>query len=107
MINKEYVSRLIVTLVCCAPMAVMAAGWDQTLNEYGRNIRIGLYLIGGTIALSMIVWSGIRWMIARGSGDHSHTFIDYLQQVGVTIVVGGSIVLGAAAWQVFGSGNPT
>ena len=99
--------RLAAAAVCLTPMVVMAATWDQTLVTTGKNVRIGLYAIGGSMALGTLVWSGIRWLMARASGDHSHTFMDYLQQVGVIIVVGGAVVLGAAAWQIFGTGNPT
>ncbi|MHB9426232.1 hypothetical protein [Pseudomonas amygdali] len=31
---------------------------------------------------------------------------NYLQQVGVILVVGGSVALATAAWQVFGTGVP-
>lgn len=107
MFNKQYLFRLVTAAMCLAPAIAMAADWDQTVVDYGRNVRIGLYAIGGSIALCTMAWSGIRWLMARASGDHSHTFMDYLQQVGVIIVVGGCIVLGTAAWQMFGTGNPT
>jgi hypothetical protein len=95
--------------LCFAPVCAMAAGtsWDATVVSYARNVRIGLYAIGGSMALGTLVWSGIRWLMARASGDHSHTFMDYLQQVGVIMVVGGAVLLGTGAWQVFGTGDPT
>lgn len=107
MFNQKYLLRLLAAVVCLAPMFAMADSWDQTLVTYGRNVRIGLYAIGGSMALGTLVWSGIRWLMSRASGDHSHTFMDYLQQVGVIMVVGGAVLLAAAAWQVFGTGNPT
>lgn len=107
MFKKKYLQLIATVGLCLAPMLAMAGDWDQTLVDYGRNVRIGLYAIGGSMALGTLVWSGIRWMMSRASGDHSHTFMDYLQQVGVIMVVGGAVVLAAAAWQVFGTGNPT
>ena len=107
MFSKKYLLRVMMAAVCFVPAVAMAASWDATLLEYGRNVRLGLYAIGGSMALITLLWSGIRWLMARASGDHSHTFVDYLQQVGVIIVVGGALVLAAGAWQVFGTGNPT
>ncbi len=106
MFKRKYLQRVTTAALCLAPLLAVAGDWDQTLVEYGRNVRIGLYAIGGSMALGTIVWSGIRWMMARANGDHSHTFMDYLQQIGVIIVVGGSVVLATAAWQVFGTGSP-
>ncbi|WP_308811078.1 type IV secretion system protein VirB2 [Pseudomonas protegens] len=87
------------------PYLVMAAEWDQKLIEIGRAVRIGMYAVGGSLALITLMWSGIKWLIARSNGDHSHTFIDYLQQLGVVGVVGGTLIFGAWAWGVFGSGT--
>lgn len=106
MFSKKYFARLIASACFCAPMLAMAS-WDQTLVDYGNNLRNGLYAIGGTIALSSLVWCGIRWLFARSSGQHDVTFGDYLQQVAVIMAVGGAIVLAAGAWQIFGTGNPT
>ncbi len=86
--------------------AIASADWQQSLQTYGTNIRLGLYALGGTLGLACLMWSGVQWMIARSTGDRSHTFVDYLQQVGVLVVVGSTMVLGAAAWQVFGTGTP-
>lgn len=97
---------LVVVVACMAPAVAMAAGWDSTLQKWGTNIRLALYALGGTLGLACLMWSGIQWQIARATGDRSHTFMDYLQQVGVLVVVGGTMVLGAAAWQVFGTGTP-
>jgi hypothetical protein len=105
MLNKT-LQRTAVIVLCCLPAVAMAAGWDQELQKWGTTIRLFLYAIGGTLALGCLMWSGIHWMIARSTGDRSHTFMDYLQQVGVTVVVGSTMVLGAAAWQVFGTGVP-
>lgn len=106
MFNKKYLARLIAVACLCAPVVSMAAAWDQTLVELANNLRIGLYAIGGTLALSTLVWSGIKWLIARANGDQSHTFMDYMQQVAVIMAVGGAIVMAAGAWQIFGSGSP-
>ncbi|WP_440057912.1 conjugal transfer protein [Pseudomonas fragariae (ex Marin et al. 2024)] len=105
MLGKS-IKRLAVLIACLSPAVAMAAGWDTTLQTWGTNIRLALYALGGTLGLGCLMWSGIQWQIARATGDRSHTFMDYLQQVGVLVVVGGTMVLGAAAWQVFGSGAP-
>ncbi|MBX4139580.1 type IV secretion system protein VirB2 [Pseudomonas sp. S5F11] len=107
MLRRKFVVRLLGLLICLAPMFAMADDWAQTLVAQGRNVRIGMYAIGGSMALVTLVWTGIRWLMARASGDHSTTFMTYLEQVGVILVVGGAVVLGAAAWQIFGTGNPT
>ena len=106
MFSKQYFARLIAAAIFCAPMVGMAAGWEQTLVEYGNKLRIGLYAVGGTLALSSLVWSGIRWLLARANGDQSQTFMDYIQQVLVIMAVGSAMVLAGGAWQVFGSGSP-
>lgn len=97
--------QAVILILCCIP-AYASADWVQTLQTWGTNIRLGLYALGGTLGLACLMWSGIQWLIARSNGDRSHTFFDYLQQVGVLVVVGGTMLLGAAAWQVFGSGSP-
>lgn len=104
--NKRLLLRLIVAVLSCSPILAMAAGWDDTLQEYGRNIRIGLYALGGTIAVSTLIWSGIQWLISRSNGDHQHTFMDYLKQAAAIGAVGASIVLATGMWQAYGSGSP-
>ncbi|RMP60058.1 hypothetical protein ALQ20_200234 [Pseudomonas syringae pv. atrofaciens] len=76
------------------------------MNQSGSNIRLRLYTLEGTLGLVCLIWSGAQWLIARSTGDRSHTFMDYLEQVCVLLVVGGSVLLGTAAWQVFGTGVP-
>lgn len=105
--KKKYLTRTVALMVCVLPMVALGADWDQKMVDVGRSIRLGMYAVGGSIALSTMVWSGIQWLISRASGDHQHSFVDYMKQAGVVLAVGGSIVLGAAAWQIFGSGNPT
>ncbi|WP_421556740.1 conjugal transfer protein [Pseudomonas kitaguniensis] len=97
--------RTVLIIICLMPAYAMA-DWLQSLQTWGTNIRLGLYALGGTLGLGCLMWSGIQWMIARSTGDRSHTFMDYLQQVGVLVVVGSTMVFGAAAWQVFGTGAP-
>ncbi|WP_324729585.1 type IV secretion system protein VirB2 [Pseudomonas chlororaphis] len=106
MIKKKTVARGVALLLSSLPLAAMA-DWAQTLNDLGKDIRTGMYLLAGTIALGTMVWSGIQWMISRSNGDHQYSFLDYMKQAGVVLAVGGAVALGAAAWQVFGSGNPT
>lgn len=106
MTNKHLqLQRIALAALCCMPALAMA-DWQSSLQTWGTNIRLALYALGGTLALGTLMWNGIQWMIARATGDRSHTFMDYLQQVGVLVVVGGTMVLGAAAWQVFGTGTP-
>lgn len=106
MLKKQILYRAAGLALCCMPALAMAATWDQALQKWGTDIRLALYGLGGTLGLGCLMWSGIQWMIARSTGDRSHTFMDYLQQVAVLVVVGGTMVLGAAAWQVFGTGTP-
>lgn len=106
MTNKHLqLQRIALVALCCMPALAMA-DWQSSLQTWGTNIRLALYALGGTLALATLMWSGIQWLIARATGDRSHTFMDYLQQVGVLVVVGGTMLLGAAAWQVFGTGTP-
>lgn len=105
MCTQRNFARLLSLVFACAPVFAMA-DWSSTLQEQGRAIRIGLYALAGTIALCCLIWSGAKWMISRSNGDHSHTFMDYLQQAGVTLVVGGTVALGTAMWQIFGTGSP-
>lgn len=103
-LTKPQLQILIMTLAILPGIA--SADWQSQLQLWGTNIRTGLYALGGTLGLGALMWNGIQWMIARATGDRSHTFMDYLQQVGVLVVVGATMVLGAAAWQVFGTGTP-
>jgi hypothetical protein len=104
--QKKFVQVFAVALFLL-PTLAMADAWDQALLDWGSKIRIALYALAGTLGLISIVWSGIKWLFARAAGDHSHSFFEYLQQVGVVLVIGGSIAIGTAAWQVFGSGSVT
>lgn len=103
-LNKQELYILVAAIVCMPTIA--SADWMQTLQTYATNVRLGLYAIGGTVAVSGLVWSGIQWLIARASGDRSHGFMDYIKDTLVVVAVGAAIVLGTAAWQVFGSGAP-
>lgn len=97
--------RILVFALACMP-AFASADWMSTLQTYATNVRVGLYAIGGTVAVSGLVWSGIQWLMARASGDRSHGFMDYLKDTLVVTAVGAAVVLATAAWQVFGSGTP-
>lgn len=98
-------TRVPVTLALALVPLAAHADWMQVVNQYGTNIRIGLYSFAGILALVSLIWAGVLWMIARAAGDRSHTFMDYVQQVLVIICVGGSIAIGTAAWQLFGTGG--
>lgn len=96
-------TRVPVTLALALLPLAAHADWLQTVNQYGTNIRIGLYTTAGILAIGSLIWSGIQWMIARAQGDRSHTFMDYVQQVLVIMCVGGAVALGTAAWSIFGT----
>ncbi|MDG6381287.1 conjugal transfer protein [Pseudomonas savastanoi pv. phaseolicola] len=102
--NKGELCILLVALACLPDIA--SADWYTTLQQWGSMIRLGLYTLAGTLGLICLIWSGAKWMIARSTGDRSHTFMDYLESMGVLLVVGASVLLGTAAWQVFGTGVP-
>lgn len=103
--TQPRVTRVPVTLALALVPLAAHADWIQVVNQYGTNIRIGLYTLAGILAIGSLIWSGIQWMIARAQGDRSHTFMDYVQQVLVIIAVGASVALGTAAWQLFGTGG--
>ncbi|MGU9854430.1 type IV secretion system protein VirB2 [Pseudomonas koreensis] len=104
LLRNKRLSRLLVTAIGCVPLVAMA-DWDGGMQETARNIRLVLYTLGGTISGGTLVWSGVQWLISRSNGDHQHSFLDYLKQAGAVAAVGGSVVLGTAAWQFFGSGG--
>lgn len=81
---------------------IAMAGWIDTLKSWSKEIQVGLYAVGGILALSSLMWVGIRWQISRSNGDMETTAMDYFKQVGVIAVVGSTMILGAAAWQFFG-----
>ncbi len=103
--NQQRTPRAPITMALALVPLAAHADWLSTLNQYGTNIRIGLYTLAGTLAIGSLIWAGVLWMIARAAGDRSQTFMDYVQQVLVIICVGGSIGLGTAAWQLFGTGG--
>jgi hypothetical protein len=94
---------VLITLVCMPGMA--SADWKQTIQQYGSDIRLLLYALSGTVAVSSLIWSGIMWLVARNSGDRSHTFMDYFQQVLVVVAVSASVAVGTAVWGIFGTGT--
>ena len=102
--NKTELHIFLVAVACLPGFA--SADWSDTLQTWGTSIRLALYALAGTLGLCCLMWSGAQWMIARATGDRSHTFMDYLQQMGVLLVVGGTMAIGTAIWQIFGSGAP-
>lgn len=104
-INKISFSRfkkfvLGIILVFVSPLAF--AGWTDTLNSYAKDTQIGLYAIGGSVALGSLIYVGIRWQISRMNGDMETTLGDYFKQIAVIAIVGASLIIAAAAWQFFG-----
>ncbi|MEQ0866942.1 hypothetical protein [Pseudomonas aeruginosa] len=104
--GRERLLRLAVFLAVYTPFA-MADEWDQKAVQLAKNIRLGMFAIGGSLALLSLLWVGIGWMIARANGDHSKTFMDYVNQVIVIAAVGAALILGAWAWAYFGGGTVT
>ncbi|MCY1271830.1 hypothetical protein D9M68_356020 [compost metagenome] len=94
-------AQLAVLAVALFPV-LAHADWYNTLDDYAKQIQAGLYLLAGTIAIGAIVWCGLRWMVARSTGDHSVGFTDYISTIGIAGLVGGSIAAGTYAWQFFG-----
>ncbi|HBP4890402.1 TPA: type IV secretion system protein VirB2 [Pseudomonas aeruginosa] len=105
--GRERLLRLAVFLAVYTPLIAMADEWDQKAVQLARNIRLGMFAIGGSLALLSLLWVGIGWMIARANGDHSKTFMDYVNQVIVIAAVGAALILGAWAWAYFGGGTVT
>lgn len=67
-----------------------------------RMVRIALYAGVGIVCLIRICWVGGEWLL----GDGRTTFQDFIKQLGITAVVGGSISMAVYMWGLYGSGNP-
>ncbi|HDV7047403.1 TPA: hypothetical protein RJ083_004476 [Salmonella enterica subsp. enterica] len=96
---------LVILMLAVSPYALAAGdtGWLDTLNQYAKNIQIGLYTLAGTIVLCCVIISGIRLAISRMAGNHDKTFWDYIGDLSMAIWIGGAIVFFTAMWQVFGT----
>ncbi|HDQ4465204.1 TPA: type IV secretion system protein VirB2 [Pseudomonas aeruginosa] len=105
--GREVLQRLAVFLAVYTPLLAMADEWDQKAVQLAKNIRLGMFAIGGSLALLSLLWVGIGWMAARATGDHSKTFMDYVNQVIIIAAVGAVLILGAWAWAFFGGGTVT
>lgn len=103
---KRYYALALLMLVC-SPYALAAgdARWLDVLNQYAKNIQIGLYTLAGTIVLCCVIVSGIRLAISRMSGNHDKTFWDYISDLSMAIWIGGAVVFFTALWQVFGTSS--
>lgn len=91
---------LVIALSLFSPLA-MAEDFDKIM-ELLRMVRIALYAAVGIGCLIRIVWVGGEWLM----GDGRTSFQDFLKQLGVTGVLGGSIVAAVYMWGLYGSGNP-
>lgn len=102
---KKYL--LVVFMLSVSPYALAAgdAAWLDVLNQYAKNIQIGLYTLAGTIVLCCVIVSGIRLAISRMAGNHDKTFWDYIGDLSMAIWIGGAIVFFTAMWQVFGTSS--
>jgi hypothetical protein len=78
------------------------AGWMDTLKSWASDLQVGLYALGGVLALGSLMWVGIKWQISRSNGDMETTVMDYFKQVALIAIVGATMIIGAAAWQMFG-----
>jgi type IV secretory pathway VirB2 component (pilin) len=98
---------LVILMLIASPYALAAGstGWLDTLNQYAKNIQIGLYTLAGTIVLCCVIVSGIRLAISRMAGNHDKTFWDYIGDLSMAIWIGGAIVFFTAMWQVFGTSS--
>lgn len=105
--GREVMLRIAVFLAVYIPFTARADEWDEKAVQLARNIRLGMFAIGGSLALLSLLWVGIGWMLARANGDHSKTFMDYVNQVIVIAAVGAALILGAWAWAYFGGGTVT
>jgi hypothetical protein len=80
---------------------VMAEDFSR-IFDVARMVRIALYALVGIGCLIRIVWVGAEWQM----GDGRTTFQDFLKQLGVTAVIGGSLSAGVYMWGLYGTGNP-
>lgn len=105
--NVKKCSVLALFMLTLSPYALAAGdtGWLDTLNQYAKNIQIGLYALAGTVVLCCVIVSGIRLAISRMSGNHDKTFWDYINDLSMAIWIGGAVVFFTALWQVFGTSS--
>lgn len=96
-----------ILLLVFSPYAFAAGGadWLNTLNQYAKNIQIGLYTLAGTIVLCCVIVSGIKLAISRMSGNNEKTFWDYIGDLSMAIWIGGVIVFFTAMWDIFGTSS--
>lgn len=96
---------LVIFLLALSPYASAAGdtGWLDILNQYAKNIQIGLYALAGTVVLCCVIVSGIRLAISRMSGNHDKTFWDYIGDLSMAIYIGGAVIIFTALWQVMGT----
>ncbi|WP_161975930.1 TrbC/VirB2 family protein [Enterobacter cancerogenus] len=104
-LKRHYVLALL--MLACSPYALAAGdtGWLDILNQYAKNIQIGVYALAGTVVLICVIISGIRLAISRMSGNHDKTFWDYISDLSMAIWIGGAVVFFTALWQVFGTSS--
>lgn len=103
LVRVEAYRKQLVVLAATALFPLLAhADWYQTLNDEAKKIQAGLYLLAGTVFLIGIIVGGMRWIIARNTGDHSFGFMDFAMNFGIGALVGGAIAGGTYAWQFFG-----
>lgn len=100
---KNYFWFLLMLSFSPCALAAGSTGWLDTLNQYAKNIQIGLYTLAGTVVLCCVIVSGIRLAISRMSGNHDKTFWDYIGDLSMAIWIGGAIVFFTALWQVLGT----
>lgn len=89
-----------ISLYIFTPFA-MAEDFSKMMDVL-RMIRIALYAAVGIGCLIRIVWVGAEWQM----GDGRTTFQDFLKQLGITGVIGGSISAAVYMWGLYGTGNP-
>lgn len=102
-LKRHYAAALLMLAFSPYALAAGDTGWLDTLNQYARNVQIGLYALAGTVVLCCVIVSGIRLAISRMSGNHDKTFWDYIGDLSMAIWIGGAVVFFTALWQVFGT----
>lgn len=89
-------NALAASLVLCAANA-LAAGGLNSASAGLSTFQIWLYSFAGLLALSYLTWKGIEAFTERAHWS------DFAVGVGKVAVVGGVLVLGNWAWNLFTS----
>jgi hypothetical protein len=103
--QQRLLQCIVLAALGCIP-ALYRVDWQSASYDYGAHVRLWLFAGGGLLMLSWVMWSAIQWLAARASGNRSYSFMAYLEQYLVPLILGCIGVLVAAAWQFFGAVTP-